>query len=103
MTGLDHRQPQLVLAIIGHVYDADGPIRWPELVEHFADDRHGWKTIENTIYELIQFGALHKIGKPADRRRRPDTRALKPTTLGRAWLERQLLPLPTDDPEQEPT
>lgn len=90
---LRFRAPELVAEILGRVYDADEPAPWEELVAELTDDGRPWKTVENTLYELVQFGALHRIGKPGDRRRR-DTRALKPTALGRAWLERELLDLP---------
>ena len=51
------------------------------------------KTVENVLYELVGLGALHRVGKPGHTRV-PDTRALKTTALGRAWLARDLLPLP---------
>lgn len=92
---LRFRNPELLLALVAYVYDADGPVPWNELLEVFTDDGRPWKTVENTLYDLVTFGAFHRIGKPAQRGK-PDTRALKPTTLGRAWLDRELLPLPTD-------
>lgn len=97
---LRFRNRELVVAIVGYVYDADGPVPWNEILEVFSEDGRPWKTIENTLYDLLTFGALHRIGKPAQRSK-PDSRALKPTVLGRAWLDRELLPLPTDpvDPD----
>lgn len=97
---LRFRSPELVVAIVGYVYDADGPVPWNELLEVFTENGRPWKTIEGTLYDLVSFGALTRIGKPAQRSK-PDSRALKPTTLGRAWLDRELLPLPTDpdDPD----
>jgi hypothetical protein len=92
---LRFRNPELLLALVGYVYDADGPVPWNELLEVFTEDGRPWKTVENTLYDLVTFGAFHRIGKPAQRGK-PDSRALKPTTLGRAWLDRELLPLPTD-------
>lgn len=92
---LRFRSPELVVGILGYVYEADEPIPWEELVAVFSSENRPWKTVENTIYDLVAFGALHRIGKPSDRRR-GDTRALKATPLGRSWLERELLPLPTD-------
>ena len=92
---LRFRNPELLLALVGYVYDADEPVPWNELLEVFTEDGRPWKTVENTLYDLVTFGAFHRIGKPAQRGK-PDSRALKPTTLGRAWLDRELLPLPTD-------
>lgn len=96
---LDYRHPALIFAILGHVYDSDEPVPWHEIVDHHADDAHTWRTIEGTLYDLVAFGALHRIGKPGHRHA-PDTRALKPTPLGRAWLDRELVELPRlEDPE----
>lgn len=86
------RPARLVLDLLGHVYDADEPIPWLELIDTFADG-HPWKTVENVVHELVAYGALHRIGRPGDRRR-PDTRALKPTALGQAWLDGEVLPRP---------
>lgn len=93
---LRFRSPELVVEILGLVYDRaeeEPPIGWIELVVGLSDSNQ-WKTVENTIYELVAFGALHRIGRPAQGRRGIDTRALKPTALGRAWLDRELLELP---------
>lgn len=100
--GLRLRNPTLIVAILGYVYDADEPVGWSELVETFSSDERPWKTVENTIYDLVGFGALHRVGQSGTGRK-PDTRALKSTVLGRAWLDRELLPLPTDpdDPLEE--
>lgn len=87
------RAPELVLAVLGHVYEAEEPVPWLDLVGEYSSDRWPWKTVENTLYDLVAFGALHRVGKPGHTRL-PDTRALRPTGLGRAWLERELLPLP---------
>lgn len=100
--GLRLRDPTLVVAILGYVYDAGEPVGWSELVDAFTADERPWKTVENTIYDLVTFGALHRVGQPGTGRKL-DTRALKATTLGRAWLDRELIPLPTDpdDPLEE--
>lgn len=97
---LRFRNPTLIIAVLGYVYDLDDPVPWTELVDVFTADARPWKTVENTIYDLVAFGALHRIGKPATRGA-PDTRALKATGLGRAWLDRDLLPLPTDHDDLE--
>lgn len=91
--GLRFRNPTLVVAILGYVYDAEEPIPWEELLGTFAVAGRSWKTVENVLYELVAFGALHRIGKPAIRGG-PDTRAVKPTVLGRAWLDGDPVPLP---------
>lgn len=96
------RSARLVVGILGYVYDADEPIPWLELVDAFADGDHPWKTVENTIYDLVSFGALHRIGKPGDRRH-PDSRALKATPLGRAWLAAELLPRPGEPVPEDPS
>jgi hypothetical protein len=72
---------------------------WGELVEQFSGEKHTYKTVENRINELVRFGALHRVGQYKSRR--VDTRALRPTPLGRAWLDRSVLPLPTDPPTDE--
>jgi hypothetical protein len=96
MTGaLYARSADLVAAILDAVYDDPEPIPWPDLVHAFTTEATPRKTIENTIYDLVAFGALHRTGRPADRRH-ADTRALRQTELGRAWLARELLDHPDD-------
>ena len=107
MTGLGalrFRDRDLVLSVLDYVYEADEPIPWDELLSVFGlEQDRKVKTVENALYELVAFGALHRIGKPATRRTSKDSRALKPTALGRAWRDRELLPLPgeLDDPIDE--
>lgn len=95
MTALYARSADLVAAILDAVYDDPEPIPWPDLVHAFTTERTPAKTVENTLYDLAAFGALHRTGKPADRRR-PDTRAVRQTDLGRAWLAGELPPRPHD-------
>lgn len=90
---LHYRPTALVFEILATVYETDTPTPWLALIHSELSDRWPSKTVENTIYELVAFGALHRIGQPGTRNR-PDTRALRPTTLGRAWLDRTLLPHP---------
>lgn len=83
-----------MLAILDHVYESDEPVPWRELLnEHSTSGRWSWRTVEGTVYDLVAFGALHRIGRPGTRTT-PDTRALRPTPLGRAWLEQRLEALP---------
>ncbi len=105
---LQGRDPLLVVAILSTIYPDDpdlehdpAPYPWVDLVDEFdiVGARHKRKTIENVLYDLLQFGALHRTGHPPDRRR-SDTRAVRPTVLGRAWLDQIVLPLPTDPPDQ---
>jgi hypothetical protein len=99
---ISRRAPELVLAVLGHVYEAEEPVPWLEVVGQFSSDRWPWKTVENTLYDLVAFGALHRIGKPGHTRQ-PDTRALRPTFLGRAWLDQDLPGLPgSTDHDEEP-
>lgn len=102
---LRFRNPTIVVAVLGYVYDADEPVPWEELVDAFTSSSHAWKTVENVVYELVAFGALHRIGKPPVKsyggKAGPDTRALKPTELGRAWLARELVPLPGRTAEED--
>lgn len=105
MTDVDHdrpsslrwRSPALVLALCGMIADDDGPVPWNALVDNMSAGRYAAKTIENTLADLAQFGAIQRIGtyKPRD-----DTRAVRMTPLGLAWLAGELLPTPTT--EQDP-
>lgn len=88
---LRFRNATIVVAVLGYVYDADGPVPWEELVDAFASAEQTWKTVENVVYELVAFGALHRTGAV---KRAVDGRELRPTPLGRAWLDRELLDLP---------
>lgn len=97
---LRFRSPDRVVAILGHVYDAGEPVTWLDLLDRFSTSEAEWKTVEGTVYDLVTFGALHRIGKPGAGRA-PDTRALKPTPLGRAWLAQELYPLPHDRTEDQ--
>lgn len=99
-----YRNTAFVLGIIGYIADATDDLdkaAWPDVVDHFTDDAHTWKTVEATLYDLIAFGVVHRIGKPGDGRRRRDTRALVTTTLGRAWLDGEPIPIP-DIPKETP-
>jgi hypothetical protein len=83
---LRFRSVPLVLGILDYVYSADEPVVWDELVELFSSEGLSYRTVENTIYDLIAFGALHRVGKASTRRGGADTRTVRPTPLGRAWL-----------------
>lgn len=83
---LSYRNPTLTIAILGIIYDTDPdtPVGWLEIVDLLCPP-HEPKTITGTLYDLIAYGAIHRIGNPGTTRK-PDTRALRPTPLGRAWL-----------------
>lgn len=90
---LTYRAPALVIGVLDYVYALEDPVGWDELVDVFTTEATPYRTVEATLYDLVAYGALHRIGRPGTRRR-PDTRALRATPLGRAWLDRELLPLP---------
>lgn len=81
-----HRDPLLITSILSDLRDAEQPPRWATVVDEYTTTDTAWKTVEGTLYDLISFGAIHRIGKPAASRRRLDTRALKLTPLGALWL-----------------
>lgn len=102
---LRFRDRALVLSILDYIYEADEAIPWNEVLSVFSieqDPPRPVKTVENALYELVQFGALHRVGR-AGTKTKADTRALKPTPLGEAWRDRVLLPLPgeREDPIEE--
>lgn len=98
---LHWRPPDLVTGLLGYVYESEEPVPWLELAGRFAEEgAYPMKTIENVLYELVALGALHRIGKPGYARV-PDSRALRPTALGRAWLDGELLPLPGTTEEEQ--
>jgi hypothetical protein len=90
---LGYRAPALVLGVLDYVYASATGVAWDEVVDLFSSGGTPWRTVEATLYDLVAYGALHRIGRPGTRRR-PDTRALRATPLGRAWLDRDLLALP---------
>lgn len=94
---LELRNPALVLALLHAIHDDPDPVPWAALVEAFAHGIYSRRTIENTLYDLAAYGAIQRIGNPAHGRQ-PDNRALRPTELGRAWLEQRIPPLPGDEP-----
>jgi hypothetical protein len=103
---LSYRPADLVVGIMGYVIESERPVVWAELVEAFTGD-HARKTVENTIRELVNFGALARSGDRARTARQVDTRTVVATTLGAAWLAQDLLPLPrrkpaTRDPAADP-
>lgn len=59
-----------------------------------ASDRGGSDTTLGALMEAWLATATLAPATIAAYRNRPDTRALRPTTLGRAWLDRTLLPHP---------
>ena len=95
------RSRGLIIGIVAYLDAAENPVPWDDLLRTFSSEDRSWKTLENTIRDLEAFGAIHRIGKPADRRR-PDSRALVATPLGRAWLDQEVPPLPGADVDDVP-
>ena len=42
---ISHRTPELVLALLGHVYEADNPVPWIDLVGQYSSDRWPWLSL----------------------------------------------------------
>lgn len=88
------RSRWLVVALLGEVFES-GRVTVRDLVAFGAalEDQTGvarWSgaTVEKVVRELAAFGVVRVTGE------RPPM--VVPTVLGRAWLERVLLPLPSD-------
>lgn len=86
--------------ILGLVEDA-GPegLRWLDLLGSPGVVERPEATMDGTVRDLVKFGALRVTGSPRRPRSsgaRGDTRILRLTLLGEAWLEGELLPRPTD-------
>lgn len=97
-TDLRFRSAALVLALLGMITDDDEPTPWNALIDHMTSgSKYSAKTIENTLADLAQFGAVQRIGTYQPRR---DTRSVRMTPLGLAWLAGELLPIPST--EQDP-
>lgn len=97
------RDRALVLSLFDYVEEVaqqGDPVTWSEALTVFGTDSgRPVKTVENALYELVRFGALHRTGRPSTKGR-PDTRALVATPLGSAWREGRVPGLPgePDDP-----
>lgn len=88
MTGrprIYRREPELVLAVLEFLDQAIDAVPWTELVDRFSSPERPWKAVENVLYDLAHFGAVHRVGKAAYGRRK-DERAVRLTELGSAWL-----------------
>lgn len=94
------RTVSLTLAILAAIYEDEDEhgVPWSAILETFTTTTTTAKTVENTLYELLAFGAIRRNGERA-RGRHLDSRRLLPTSLGRAWLEQDTLPpLTREDP-----
>lgn len=97
---LRFRSPQLVIAIVGAVLDDPTPIPWTGIIAVFSEgSKYTAKTIENTLNDLCQLGAVQKIGAYRDRFH--DTRAVRATRLGQAWAAGEYVPFPTISTDDE--
>lgn len=90
MSRLYFRNPRLVTELLDYLDGQDDPVAWDPLVLKFTTGRRSWKTVENRLYDLIAFGAIHRVGQ----HRTNQKRTVKITPLGRAWLERRPLAPP---------
>lgn len=99
MHPLGYRSQRLVGLLFSEIADAESPVLWSEVGVSVAGIAPR-KTVENVLYEMISFGLVYRMGKPADGRR-ADTRALKATALGRAWFDDEGWPVLWPDDEAE--
>lgn len=90
---IDYRDPRLLSAMLGALYDADGPTEEKPFLELFSSTRKPdgsprWqeRTVKSSLVELVDFGAVRRL-TPL---RNPV--ALRLTHLGRAWIDRELEP-----------
>jgi hypothetical protein len=92
-TKLHYRPRNLLIAVVDIIYENPEPTPWLPLIEYFVTTREiKFKTVENTLHDLMAFGAIQRIGHyggPQD-----DTRAVRATDLGRAWMAGEVLPTP---------
>lgn len=96
-----YRNARLVAAVFDFL-EVDDPVAWRTAVECIAIHlpRIKPKTVENVLYDMIAFGAVHRLGKYDQRR--SDTRTVHLTPLGQAWFDRELLPwLNDNDPTED--
>jgi hypothetical protein len=88
---IHYRNRVTVAAIFGYILDAEQPVHWLEVIDVFTSDTIAWRTVERILHELMEHGAIHRIGQ-AGNNRRADTRAVKVTVLGHAWFNQELSP-----------
>ena len=98
---LRYRSGDLVLAILATIYEQtddgkDVPSQWTDIVEAFTSKTHDRKTVDGTLRDLVRYGALERTGHYTAR---ADTRTVRPTTLGKLWIEREQMPAHPDDDE----
>lgn len=89
----------LVAWILGETWDDE--VRLPDLVDRALEElldeneRARWsaKTVENTVRDLVAFGALRVVQRGRDR-------VLSGTILGKAWSAGEVLPPIGEDLEE---
>lgn len=87
---IDYRPPDLVTAILNLTLDDEDPkhsIPEPELLELLDTGAWNLDTIRRTIRELVDFGAIVRAIPLRQHEHR-----IRLSTLGRAWLNRELEP-----------
>lgn len=85
---IDYRSTELLLGILGAVYDDEDPtlsVLEDALVAELAA-AHNVATVRRAIRELIDFGALRRLTPLREEPR------LRMTALGHAWVDRRLEP-----------
>lgn len=100
---IDYRDPKLLVALLGALYEADDPIPEADLLDAYSRGRWSTNTIRRALRELADFGALRRTGGRAVAGP-PTPVAYRMTALGRAWADRRLEPYvgpSTDDEEPE--
>lgn len=82
---LYRRDRYLVAEVLEHIARHEDGAGWADLLEEHSSPATNRRTVENTLYDLVSFGAIARHGRPGSRGK-PDTRSARMTTLGRAWL-----------------
>lgn len=97
---IDYRDPRLVVALLGALYDSTDPVPELELVEIFSSSSWSTATIRRTLGELVALGAATRSTGPPNKRHPARYRM---TPLGRAWSDRRLEPyVGSSDDDEEP-
>jgi hypothetical protein len=96
---IDYRDARLVIALVGALDDAEGPVEEADLLTAHGGKQWGPPTVRRTLLELVDFGAVRRLAPL----RAPVAYRLTP--LGRAWADRRLEPYvgPERDDDEDGT